>query len=88
MGRLGDYSNIRSDFNRTLDLAELTRIRFHDLRHTAASLLLNNNVPVIVVSKILGHTRPSVTLDIYAHVFCAMQGEAAEVMDRIVPLCI
>jgi integrase len=59
-------------------------MRFHDLRHTAASLLLNNKVPVIVVSNMLGHSKPSVTLDIYAHVFTDMQGEAAAIMDRLV----
>jgi integrase len=85
VGKLGDYSNIRSDFNHVLNEAGIPRIRFHDLRHTAASLLLNHNVPVIVVSQILGHTRPSVTLDIYTHVFTIMQGEAAAVMDRIIP---
>lgn len=85
VGNLGDYSNIRSDFNKVLEEAGIPRIRFHDLRHTAASLLLNHNVPVIVVAQILGHTRPSVTLDIYSHVFTTMQGEAAAVMDRIVP---
>jgi len=86
VGKLGDYSNIRSDFNRVLERAGIPRIRFHDLRHTAASLLLNHNVPVIVVSQILGHTRPSVTLDIYSHVFAIMQSEAAAVMDRVVPI--
>ncbi len=72
VGNLGDYSNIRADFNKVLKDAGVPRIRFHDLRHTAASLLLNHNVPVIVVSQILGHTRPSVTLDIYSHVFTTM----------------
>jgi integrase len=40
----------------------------YDLRHTAATLMLRRNVPVEVVSKILGHSRVSVTLDIYRHV--------------------
>lgn len=84
VGSPGDASNIRVDFNRILDMAGLPRMRFHDLRHTAASLLLNNKIPVIVVSNLLGHSKPSVTLDIYAHVFHDMQGEAAEVMDKLV----
>jgi integrase len=84
-GRPGDASNIRLDFNHVLILAGLAKIRFHDLRHTAASLLLNHKVPAIVVSNILGHSKPSVTLDIYAHVLCDMQGEAARVMDQLIP---
>ena len=59
---------------------------FHDLRHTAASLILNNGIPVIVVSKILGHSKPSITLDIYGHLYHEMQGEAARLMDELVSL--
>ena len=84
VGTPGDPSNLRIDFNRTLARAGLSKIRFHDLRHTAASLLLNHNVPVIVVSKMLGHSKPSITLDIYGHLYNEMQDEAAEVMDRLV----
>lgn len=83
-GGPGVNSNIRREYNRVLELAGLPRIRFHDLRHTTASLLLNNKVPVIVVSNMLGHSKPSVTLDIYAHVFHDMQGEAAVIMDKLV----
>lgn len=84
VGTPGDASNVRIDFNRILELAGLPKMRFHDLRHTAASLLLNNKVPAIIVSSMLGHSKPSVTLDIYAHVFHDMQGEAAIVMDKLV----
>jgi integrase len=84
VGTPGDPSNLRIDFERTLTRAGLAKIRFHDLRHTAASLLLNHNVPVIVVSKMLGHSKPSITLDIYGHLYLEMQGEAAEIMDKLV----
>lgn len=84
IGGPGDASNIRLDLNRILEKAGLPRVRFHDLRHTAASLLLNHKIPVIVVSKMLGHSKPSVTLDIYAHVFHDMQDEASIVMDQLV----
>ncbi len=60
------------------------KIRFHDLRHTAASLMLNNGVPVIVVSKILGYSKTSTTLDIYGHIITVMQEQAAQIMDEIV----
>jgi len=77
-------SNLRIDFNRVLDNAGIPRIRFHDLRHTAASLMLNHRIPVIVVSRILGHSKPSITLDIYGHLINEMQEEAAQIMDRLV----
>ncbi|WP_052351633.1 tyrosine-type recombinase/integrase [Deinococcus pimensis] len=49
--------------------AGLGPLRFHDLRHTHASLMLARGVPVEVVSEKLGHSRPSVTLDLYRHVY-------------------
>ena len=56
----------------------------HDLRHTAASLMLNHGVSALVVSKILGRLNPSVTLTIYAHSTLDMQSKAASIMDEIV----
>ncbi len=77
-------TNLQKDFVKVLMSANLSRIRFHDLRHTAASLMLNHGVPALVVSKILGHSNPSVTLNIYAHSTLDMQGMAANIMDEIV----
>jgi len=79
-----DASNLRLDFNRVIARAGVPKVRFHDLRHTAASLMLNNGIPVIVVSRILGHSKPSITLDIYGHLYNEMQGEAARLMDDLV----
>lgn len=56
--------------------AGLRRIRLHDLRHTAASLMLADGVPVKVVAEILGHSSPTITLSIYAHVLPGMAEEA------------
>jgi integrase len=55
--------------------------RMHDLRHSAASLLLAQGVPVKVVSEMLGHADVSTTLSIYAHVLPDMQSTAADGMD-------
>lgn len=49
--------------------AGLGELRFHDLRHTFASLMLSRGVPMEVVSEKLGHSRPSTTADIYRHIF-------------------
>lgn len=58
-------------------------IRFHDMRHTAASLLLAQGVHVKLVSEMLGHSTVSLTLDTYSHVIPAMHGDAARAMDRV-----
>jgi integrase len=46
--------------------------------------MLNHGIPVIVVSKILGHAKPSTTMDIYGHLIHDMQDEAARVMESLV----
>ncbi|MCC7130131.1 MAG: hypothetical protein B6D39_04800 [Anaerolineae bacterium UTCFX2] len=78
------FRNLMRDFKNLLQAAGLPMIRFHDLRHTAASLMLNNGVPVIVVSRRLGHARPSITLDVYGHLIPGMQEEAARLMDELI----
>lgn len=75
---------VHEDFAYTLKAANLPKIRFHDLRHTAASLMLNRGVPALVVAKILGHSNPTITLSIYAHSTVDMQAEAVSIMDGIV----
>lgn len=54
-------------FRQTLAKAELPAVRFHDLRHTAATLMLAESVPLVTVSKVLGHSTPAITAAIYAH---------------------
>ena len=78
------YRNLVRNYKALLRDTGLPEIRFHDLRHTAASLMLNHGIPVIIVSRRLGHARPSITLDIYGHLIPSMQSEAAELMDELV----
>jgi integrase len=79
-----DPRNLLRDFKRLLSSSGLPPIRFHDLRHTAASLMLNHNIPVLVVSRMLGHARPSITLDVYGHQIPSMQAGFAERIDELV----
>jgi integrase len=79
-----DPHNLMKDFNAVLGQAGLPKIRFHDLRHTAASLMLNHGVPVLVVSKMLGHANPSITLNTYAHLYHESLSGAAKLMDELV----
>ncbi len=74
---------LRDNFYLVLEEAGLPRIRLHDLRHTAASLLLNHGVPVLIVSKRLGHSKPSITMDVYGHVIPTIQEGAAHLMDEL-----
>jgi integrase len=66
-----------------LQKAGLPRIRFHDLRHSAATLLLSMGVHPKVVQELLGHSQISMTMDIYSHVLPTMQKEAMEKMNSI-----
>jgi integrase len=72
-----DPDVISQTFERLIRHAGLRSIRLHDLRHTHATLALQAGVPVKVVSERLGHSKASVTQDIYQHVIPGMQEEAA-----------
>ncbi len=74
---------MRRSFLPLLERAGLPRIRFHDLRHTAATLLLGQNVNVKVVSEMLGHSQISITLDLYSHVTPGMQRQAVEALEAV-----
>jgi integrase len=71
------------DFQALLARAGLPRIRFHDMRHTCATLLLRRGVHPKVVSELLGHSTVTMTLDRYSHVLPDMQQAAMEAMDGI-----
>ncbi len=84
VGRLFDPASFnRNNFWPIIAKAGIQRIRFHDLRHTAATLLLLQGVHVKVVSEMLGHASVAITLERYSHVLPDMQREAASAMQRI-----
>ena len=58
-------------------------VRFHDLRHTAATILLIKGMHVKLVSEMLGHSTITLTLDTYSHVIPAMHSDAASAMDAV-----
>ncbi|MCP4307813.1 MAG: tyrosine-type recombinase/integrase, partial [bacterium] len=64
-------------FQRFMSQSELLRIRLHDLRHTHATILLQQNVHPKVVSKRLGHSSIAFTMTVYQQVMPGMQAEAA-----------
>lgn len=75
--------NLDRHFKRMLERAGLPDMRFHDLRHSAASLLLAQNVNPRTVMEILGHSRISMTLDTYSHVMPAAMREAADKISAV-----
>lgn len=75
---------VRQSFERRVRTSAVPRIRFHDLRHTHATLMLQAGVPPKVVSERLGHATVAFTMDVYAHVIPGMQARAAETFGQLV----
>ncbi len=63
-------------FDRQLARTDIPRIRFHDLRHTHASLLVAAGTPIKVVSERLGHAHPAFTMHTYQHLIPGMKATA------------
>nr|WP_312888141.1 site-specific integrase [Nonomuraea rhodomycinica] len=74
------HSNVNRDFHKLLRGAGLRKIRFHALRHSCASLLLDQGVDPIVIKELLGHTHIAITADVYAHIRLRLQRDAIERM--------
>ena len=68
-----------------LKKANLPHVRFHDLRHSAASLLIARGVQLVEVSQLLGHSELRVTADLYAHLLQQTAAKAATIMDDVPP---
>ncbi len=79
-GEIMEPDSARKMLKRVLQRAGLDEMRFHDLRHTFATLALQNGVDVKTLSGILGHYSAGFTLDTYAHVTAQMQEDAANKM--------
>ena len=83
-GKVRRRDSVMRSFRRFLAEAGLpAKVRFHDLRHTAATLAIKQGVPIPTVSKMLGHSDPAMTLRRYAHVIDEMREDAARAMDDL-----
>jgi integrase len=77
IGKPMEVGNLTNRYFRPLlEKAGLPQIRFHDLRHTAATLMLAGNTPIKVASEMLGHSQTAFTMDRYMHVTLEMQSLA------------
>jgi integrase len=77
-------NDVRRRYYKLRDGAGLPRIRFHDLRHSCATLLLEQGVSPRVVQELLGHASIAITLGIYSHVRPELEREAAEKLERAI----
>jgi integrase len=75
--------SVNNMLKRVLARAGIPKVRFHDLRHTFATIALQNGVDIKTVSGMLGHFSAGFTLDTYAHVTTSAQKEAAETMSQV-----
>ena len=82
-GRLLTSNRFQTLFKRALKACDLPDMRIHDLRHSYATLMLENNISPKIVCDILGHSSVDVTLDIYSHVLTTMQKPAVNAIETV-----
>jgi integrase len=82
VGRYLHPDHVSSGFQRARQQAGIPRVRFHDLRHSAATLMLAEGVPLAVISELLGHSGIAITASHYAAVVPELRREGAAAMDR------
>lgn len=75
---------VRRKLRKVLEMAGLPDIRIHDLRHTVATILLEQGVHPKIVSELLGHANIGITLDRYSHVSMTMQKEAVDSLESVI----
>jgi integrase len=84
VGRPLHSSNfLQRSFYPLLERAGLPQIRFHDVRHSAATLLLGLGIHSKIVSELLGHSQIGITLDLYSHVTATIQQEAVRAFEGL-----
>ncbi|MFH0942190.1 MAG: site-specific integrase [Chloroflexota bacterium] len=81
-----DPSVLSHDFAKIVRRAGLEHVRFHDLRHTFASLMLLRGAKPKVISEALGHASVAFTMDTYSHIIEGMQEDAMALLDEVLPV--
>ena len=84
-GKPLDPCTITHNFARIVGRAGLGKVRFHDLRHTFASIMLMKGAPAKVISECLGHASVAFTMDVYSHLLQGMQRDAMSLLDEALP---
>ena len=83
LGELLRPNRVTQRFSDLIERNDLRKIRFHDLRHTFASILINQDVPLLNVSAFLGHSDLATTANIYAHLDKSKKQESADIISNI-----
>ncbi len=81
-----DPSMLSHEFHQVVTRAGLENFRFHDLRHTFASLMLLKGAKPKVISEALGHSSVAFTMDVYSHIMENMQSDAMALLDEVLPV--
>jgi integrase len=84
LGKPMACENMYVEFKKFLKANGMPDIRFHDLRHTSISFLLDMGMPINTVQQRAGHSKASVTTDTYGHSMAHSQDEAAELIDELI----
>jgi len=84
-GKPLDPDMLSHDFARIAKQAGLNGVRFHDLRHTFASLMFLRGAKPKVISEALGHSSVAFTMDVYSHIIEGMQEDAMVLLDEVLP---
>jgi len=84
-GKPVDPSVLSHNFAKIVKRTGLENVRFHDLRHTFASLMLLRGAAPKVISEALGHSSVAFTMDVYSHIIKGMQEEAMALLDEVLP---
>jgi integrase len=76
--------SVTRSWSRLAKRAGIQNVRFHDLRHTFATMMLKNNINAKIVSEMLGHASTAITMDLYSHVSPTMQQDAVDKLDSLI----
>lgn len=76
--------NLLRTFKILIEEANLPHIRFHDLRHTHAALMIFQNEPMKLIAERLGHSKITITMDTYGHLLPNMQQDASDRLDQTI----
>jgi len=82
-GNLMSPDNLSSRWYHICRGKELPLVTFHALRHTHASLLIRDGVDILTISRRLGHSRASITLDVYGHLIGGADEAAAKAIEKV-----
>ncbi len=83
-GKMQDPRNVLRVFKRLCKSANVTPIRFHDIRHTHASILISEGVDIVKVAARLGHANPKITYGIYSHLVPNEDNKVADIFHKAI----